>query len=35
LIVVFRVQNWAEKLGVELWHLGEYVTSKEDIQKVS
>ncbi|XP_021942456.1 voltage-dependent calcium channel subunit alpha-2/delta-3 isoform X2 [Zootermopsis nevadensis] len=27
------VHNWAGKLGGELWHLGEYVTSREEIQK--
>lgn len=32
-ISVSTVHNWAEKLGGELWHLGEHVTSREDIQK--
>ncbi|KAJ9576033.1 hypothetical protein L9F63_007133, partial [Diploptera punctata] len=27
------VSNWAEKLGGELWHLGEYITSREEIHK--
>ena len=31
---IFRVSNWAEKLGGELWHLGEFITSREEIQKV-
>jgi hypothetical protein len=33
--IVSRVHSWAEKLGVELWNLGEYVTSREEIRKVS
>ncbi|KAJ9593094.1 hypothetical protein L9F63_027664, partial [Diploptera punctata] len=28
-----QVSNWAEKLGGELWHLGEYITSREEIHK--
>lgn len=32
-ISLSTVQNWAGKLGGELWHLGEIVTSREDIQK--
>jgi hypothetical protein len=35
LFIVSRVNNWAGKLGGELWILGEYVTSREEIQKVS
>ncbi|XP_033611024.1 voltage-dependent calcium channel subunit alpha-2/delta-3 isoform X2 [Cryptotermes secundus] len=32
-ISVSTVNNWAGKLGGELWILGEYVTSREEIQK--
>lgn len=30
-----RVQGWAEKLGAELWHLGDYVTRRDDVIEVS
>nr|CAD7567695.1 unnamed protein product [Timema californicum] len=30
-VVLRRVDNWAKKLGVELWHCGGYVTRRDEI----
>ncbi|XP_055376852.1 voltage-dependent calcium channel subunit alpha-2/delta-3 isoform X2 [Condylostylus longicornis] len=27
------VKTWAEKLGVELWHLGDFITRRKDVQE--
>lgn len=31
----FRVKSWADKLGVELWHLGDFITRRKEVQDVS
>lgn len=30
-----RVKSWADKLGVELWHLGDFITRRKEVQDVS
>lgn len=31
----FSVQAWAVKLGTELYHFGEFITRKKEVQEVS
>lgn len=31
---IYRVKSWADKLGVELWHLGDFITRRKDVQEV-
>lgn len=33
--IITSVRNWAEKLGGELWHLGELVTRRNMVIDVS
>lgn len=30
----FRVKSWADKLGVELWHQGDFITRRKEVQEV-
>lgn len=32
---ICRIRSWAEKLGVELWHAGDYITRRKSVQDVS
>lgn len=34
-LIFFRVRNWAQKLGGELWHFGELVTRRTMVIDVS
>lgn len=34
-LIVRRVQAWAVKLGTELYHFGEFITRKKEVQDVS
>lgn len=29
------VKSWADKLGIELWHLGNFITRRKEVQDVS
>lgn len=29
------IKSWADKLGVELWHLGNFITRRKEVQDVS
>lgn len=35
IILVDRVQAWAVKLGTEVYHFGEFITRKKEVQDVS
>lgn len=33
-IPLFRVKGWADQIGSELWHLGDYITRRKEVQEV-
>lgn len=34
-LVTHSVKAWADKLGIELWHLGNFITRRKEVQDVS
>lgn len=33
--VLHSVKSWSDKLGFELWHLGNFITRRKEVQEVS
>lgn len=31
----FRVHSWADKLGIELFNLGDFITRRKEVQEVN
>lgn len=31
---LFSVRSWADKLGIELWHIGDFITRRRDVEDV-
>lgn len=34
LFIILRVNSWADKIGIDIWHLGDFITKRKDVQEV-